>query len=170
MFLGRIAPLKGTHLAIDIARRTGLPLKIAGEIQPPFREYWEHQVAPYVDGRQIQYVGEADFAAKNELLAHARAMLFPIQWDEPFGLTTIEAMVSGTPVLATRRGALPEIVTETSGALGDTLEELVSLRPGLDRLDPEAIRANVLERFTHIRMAEDYVRIYREELERSQRL
>ena len=112
LFLGRIAPLKGTHLAIDIARRTGLPLKIAGEIQPAFREYWEHQVAPYVDGRQIQYVGEADFAAKNELLAHARAMLFPIQWDEPFGLVVIEAMACGTPVLALPGGSMPELVKD----------------------------------------------------------
>jgi glycosyltransferase involved in cell wall biosynthesis len=87
----------------------------------------------------------------------------PAQWDEPFGLTTIEAMVSGTPVLGTRRGALPEIITPESGAMGDTLDELVALRPSLDALDPDAVRANVLERFTHVGMAGRYVEIYRGE-------
>ena len=112
LFLGRIAPAKGTHLAIDVARQTGLPLKIAGEIQPLFREYWDREVAPYVDGRQIEYVGEADFAAKNDLLADARAMLFPIQWDEPFGLVVIEAMACGTPVLALPGGSMQELVQD----------------------------------------------------------
>jgi len=143
LFLGRIAPLKGTHLAIDIARRTGLPLKIAGEIQPPFREYWEHQVAPYVDGRQIQYVGEADFAAKNELLAHARAMLFPIQWDEPFGLVVIEAMACGTPVLALPGGSMPELVKDgVNGYLCADLAEMAHRAAHLD-IDPAGCRAYV---------------------------
>jgi glycosyltransferase involved in cell wall biosynthesis len=99
-FLGRIAPVKGAHLAIEVAKRAGLRLKLAGEIQPIFREYWERDIRPHVDGRQIEYVGEADFAAKNELLAGARALVFPIQWDEPFGLVMVEAMACGTPVLA----------------------------------------------------------------------
>jgi glycosyltransferase involved in cell wall biosynthesis len=85
----------------------------------------------------------------------------PVQWDEPFGLTTIEAMVSGTPVLGTRRGALPEIITPSSGLMGDTLEELIALRPKLDGFDPEQVRANVLERFTYRSMAAGYERIYR---------
>jgi glycosyltransferase involved in cell wall biosynthesis len=143
LFLGRIAPLKGTHLAIDIARRTGRPLKIAGEIQPPFREYWEHQVAPYVDGRQIEYVGEADFAAKNELLAHARAMLFPIQWDEPFGLVVIEAMACGTPVLALPGGSMPELVKDgVNGYLCADAAEMAHRAAHLD-IDPAACRAYV---------------------------
>ena len=143
LFLGRIAPLKGTHLAIDIARRTGLPLKIAGEIQPAFREYWEHQVLPYVDGGQIQYVGEADFAAKNELLAHARAMLFPIQWDEPFGLVVIEAMACGTPVLALPGGSMLELIENgVNGYLCADSAEMAQRAVHLD-IDPARCRAYV---------------------------
>jgi glycosyltransferase involved in cell wall biosynthesis len=111
-FLGRIAPVKGAHLAIEVAKRAGLRLKLAGEIQPVFRDYWERDVRPHVDGKQVEYVGEADFAAKNELLAGARALLFPIQWNEPFGLVMAEAMACGTPVLAFPRGSVPEIVRD----------------------------------------------------------
>src|SRR5262249_11261744 len=92
VFLGRMAPCKGAHVAIEVARHAGLRLKLAGEIQPIFAEYWEREVAPHVDGDQVQYVGEADAARKNELLSNARALLFPIQWDEPFGLVMVEAM------------------------------------------------------------------------------
>src|SRR5690606_35924619 len=104
--------------------------------------------------------GKVGGSRKRELLASAACLWVPAQWDEPFGLTTIEAMVSGTPVLGTRRGALPEIITAESGALGSTLDELVDLRDSLDRLDREAMRDNVLRRFTHVHMAERYVAVY----------
>ena len=147
LFLGRIAPLKGTHLAIDIAQRTGLPLKIAGEIQPVFGDYWEREIAPHVDGRQIQYVGEADFAAKNELLAHARAMLFPIQWDEPFGLVVIEAMACGTPVLALPGGSMPELVKNgVNGYLCADPAEMAQRVVHLD-IDPARCRSYVDDHF-----------------------
>ena len=107
-------------------------------------------------------MGKVGGERKATLLAEARCLWVPAQWDEPFGLTTIEAMVSGTPVLGTRRGALPEVITPASGAMGDTLDELVALRPTLDELDPEAVRARVLERFTHRHMAERYLELYRE--------
>jgi glycosyltransferase involved in cell wall biosynthesis len=103
-FIGRIAPFKGTHLAIEIAKRAGIPLKIAGEIQPIFREYFEAKVKPHLDGKFVEYIGLADLAAKNELLGNSMAMLFPIKWDEPFGLVMVEAMACGTPVLALRAG------------------------------------------------------------------
>src|SRR5690606_1914799 len=108
----------------------------------------------------VRYLGTVGGTRKTDLLAEARCLWVPAQWDEPFGLTTIEAMVSGTPVLGTRRGALPEVITPESGAMGDTLDELVQLRPQLDRLDPEQVRNNVLQRFTHRQMAERYLEIY----------
>src|SRR4029077_5233756 len=111
-FLGRIAPCKGPHLAIEAARRAGVRLKLAGEVQPLFRDYWEQQVLPLIDGVQIEYVGAVDHAQKNELLSHARALLFPIQWEEPFGLVMIEAMACGTPVLALPGGSVEEIVRD----------------------------------------------------------
>jgi glycosyltransferase involved in cell wall biosynthesis len=111
--------------------------------------------------RYVRYVGKVGGARKAELLAGARALWMPALWDEPFGLTLIEALVSGTPVLGTRRGALPEIVSPQVGALGDTLDELVELRPRLDRIDAEACRAHVERHFTHHVMAEGYVRMFR---------
>jgi glycosyltransferase involved in cell wall biosynthesis len=89
-FIGRIAPIKGTHLAIEVAQRTGIPLKIAGEVQPIFREYFENKIRPHIDGRLVEYIGPADIKAKNELLGNSMAMLFPIQWNEPFGFRVEE--------------------------------------------------------------------------------
>jgi glycosyltransferase involved in cell wall biosynthesis len=105
-FLGRIAPIKGTHVAIEVAKKSGIPLKIAGEVQPIFQDYFDTMVKPHIDGKFIEYVGEVDLPAKNELLGNSLAMLFPIQWNEPFGLVMIEAMACGTPVLALPGGSV----------------------------------------------------------------
>lgn len=150
LFLGRLHSAKGWRMAVRGARRSGRPLTVAGGWRPSLRP-------------GLRFAGQVGGAAKAALLAEARCLWMPAQWDEPFGLTTIEAMVSGTPVLGTRRGALPEIITPQSGAMGDTLEELVALRPTLDALDPETVRANVLQRFTHVGMAGRYVGIYGEQ-------
>ncbi|HET9132966.1 MAG TPA: glycosyltransferase [Gemmatimonadales bacterium] len=149
LFLGRLHSVKGWRWAVEGARRAGRPLTVAGGWRPSLRP-------------GLRFVGAVGGARKAELLAEARCLWMPAQWDEPFGLTTIEAMVSGTPVLGTRRGALPEIITPESGAMGDTLEELVALRPSLDRLDPAQVRENVLTRFTHLEMARGYLRVYEE--------
>lgn len=149
LFLGRLHSIKGWRWAVDGARATGRRLIVAGGWRPSLRP-------------GLRFVGRVGGERKAALLADAACLWMPAQWDEPFGLTTIEAMVSGTPVLGTRRGALPEIVTPASGALGDTLEELIARRPSLAALDPEAIRARVLETFTHRVMAERYVAAYRE--------
>ena len=163
-FLGRIAPLKGTHLAIEIAKKAGIPLKIAGEVQPMFREYYETKIKPHVDGKQVEYVGSANLAEKNELLGNALAMLFPIQWNEPFGLVMIEAMATGTPVLALPGGAVPEIVKDgVSGFIcrdvGD-MASRVSALPG--QFSPTALRSYVEKFFSVDRMTQDYADLYRE--------
>lgn len=147
LFLGRLHAVKGWRWAVDGARKAGRSLVVAGGWRPSWRA-------------SLHFKGGVQGREKLTLLANAAALWAPAQWEEPFGLTTIEAMVSGTPVLGTPRGALPEIVTAESGGLGGSIEELAELRPELARLDPEAIRANVLSRFSYLTMAEAYRRIY----------
>lgn len=167
-FLGRIAPPKGTHLAIAIAKESGIPLKIAGEIQPLYQEYWDQQVKPHVDGKFIEYVGEAGPEEKNELLGNALAMLFPIQWDEPFGLVLIESMACGTPVLAMPGGSVEEIVKEgVSGYVRPSVKELADCARKL-KLDPEQVRDYAAREFSVERMVNDYVRLYSEILSETQ--
>ena len=159
-FLGRMAPCKAPHLAIEAARLAGVRLKIAGEIQPVFRSYWENQVAPHVDGRQIEYVGEANAAQKNRLLSRARALLFPIQWEEPFGLVMIEAMACGTPVLAFAGGAVEEIVQNgVNGWICGGVDEMAERIKGRLPAGP-ACREFVARRFTVDRMVDRYLSIY----------
>jgi glycosyltransferase involved in cell wall biosynthesis len=159
-FLGRMAPIKGPHLAIATARRAGVRLKLAGEIQPIFHDYWEQQVLPHIDGVHADYIGEADFAIKNELLSKARALLFPIQWEEPFGLVMIEAMACGTPVLAFRGGAVEEIVRDgVNGWICADEDDMAAKIATLD-ISPDACRAYVAEHFTASRMADQYMDIY----------
>lgn len=161
-FLGRIAPQKGPHLAIEVAQRAGIPLKIAGEIQPIYQDYWENKVKPQVDGRFIEYIGEAGPEEKRELLGNALAMLFPIQWEEPFGLVMIESMACGTPVLAMPGGSVKEIVKEdVSGHIRKSVEELATCAKNL-RLDAREIRDYTWRNFSLERMAEDYIRLYTE--------
>jgi glycosyltransferase involved in cell wall biosynthesis len=159
-FIGRIAPIKGTHLAIEIAKQAGIPLKIAGEVQPQFKDYFETKVKPHIDGVFIQYIGRADLAAKNELLGNSMAMLFPITWDEPFGLVMIEAMACGTPVLALKGGSVPEIVRDgVSGYVARRTRKLVGYLRDL-RFDPVALRQYVEQNFSLERMASDYCSLY----------
>ena len=141
-FLGRIAPIKGTHLAIEIAKKAGIPLKIAGEVQPMFQDYFDSMVKPHVDGNFIEFVGEVDLAAKNELLGNALAMLFPIQWNEPFGLVMIEAMACGTPVLALPGGSVEEVVRDgISGFVCNSIEDMASRAVhSLASIKPQTVR------------------------------
>src|SRR4029453_13993324 len=143
----------------------GVRLKLAGEIQPFFREYWEQQVLPLVDGHEIEYIGEADFAAKNALLANARALLFPIQWEEPFGLVLIEAMACGTPALAFAGGAVEEIVRD--GVNGWTCSDVVDMakRIASSGIDPIACRSFVEAHFSVDRMADAYLDVYARTIE-----
>jgi glycosyltransferase involved in cell wall biosynthesis len=161
-FLGRIAPIKGAHLAIQAAKQAGIPLKIAGEVQPVFRAYFEAEIRPHLDGEFIEYVGEADLAAKNELLGHALAMLFPIQWDEPFGLVMLEAMACGTPVLALRGGSVAEIIEDgVNGFICGSVEELAARAREVGHLITSAmVRQYVKNRFSLEHMGGRYVKLY----------
>jgi glycosyltransferase involved in cell wall biosynthesis len=147
LFLGRLHSAKGYHWAVEGARRSGRRLIVAGGWRPSFRG-------------PVKYVGEVDGSRKRALLARARCLWMPAQWDEPFGLTTIEALFSGTPVLATRRGALPEVLTPDVGAFADTLDEMVQAAESIAR-DPAACRAHAERYFSHLVMAREYERVYR---------
>jgi glycosyltransferase involved in cell wall biosynthesis len=164
-FIGRIAPLKGTHIAIDVAQRTGIPLKIAGDVQPIYREYFERKIKPKIDGKMVEYIGLADLQAKNELLGNSMAMLFPIQWNEPFGLVMVEAMACGTPVLALPGGSVPEVVREgLSGHICRTVVQM-SKRARELNFNPRAVREYVEENFSIQRMAREYAGVYKNILE-----
>jgi glycosyltransferase involved in cell wall biosynthesis len=159
-FLGRMAPCKGPHLAIEAARRAGARLKLAGEVQHLFQEYWEEKVRPLIDGDQIEYIGEADFATKNALLSAARAVLFPIQWQEPFGLVLVEAMACGTPALAFPGGAVEEIVVNgVNGWICSDLDDMARRMRSI-AIDPAECRASVDARFSIDQMAGRYEDIY----------
>ena len=159
-FLGRMAPCKGAHLAIEAARRAGVRLKLAGEVQPLFQEYWDRQVRPGIDGDRIQYVGAADFAAKNELLSRARGLLFPIQCQEPFGLVLVEAMACGTPVLAFAGGAVEEVVAPgVSGWICAGVDDMARRMRELD-IASASCREYVDSRFSMSRMTDGYLDVY----------
>ena len=161
-FIGRIAPLKGTHLAIEVAKRAGIPLKIAGDIQPLYREYFEAKIKPEIDGKFIEYIGLADLEAKNELLGNSMAMLFPIKWDEPFGLVMVEAMACGTPVLSLPGGSVPEIVRDgISGYVCRSVKELAKRAVNID-FNPRALREYVEQNFSLPRMVTEYASLYEE--------
>ncbi|HVZ22699.1 MAG TPA: glycosyltransferase family 4 protein [Vicinamibacterales bacterium] len=159
-FLGRMAPCKAPHLAIAAARAAGVSLKLAGEVQPAFAEYWTTQVEPEIDGAQIEFVGDVDLEAKCRILSRARALLFPIEWEEPFGLVMIEAMACGTPVLAFRGGAVDEIVID--GVNGWACRDVADMAERIRTIDvaPETCREFVRARFGAGRMADEYVRVY----------
>lgn len=159
LFLGRIHPDKGTATAVEVARLAGLPLIIAGVIHD--EEYFRDAVAPHVDGRAVTYVGPVGPAERDALLGGAVALLHLIAFDEPFGLSVAESMVAGTPVIAHRRGSMPELIrTGVSGFLVDDVAEAVSAVRGVRGLDRMACRADAIARFSAERMVDDYARLF----------
>src|SRR6516225_10776405 len=161
-FLGRISPEKGPNRAIEIAARAGMPLKIAAKVDRVDQAYWDEIIRPMVEAHSnVECIGEIGERDKAAFLGEAAALLFPIDWPEPFGLVMIEAMACGTPVIAFRRGSVPEVLEDgTSGFIVDTLEQAVAAVPRITQLDRAKVRASFERRFTAERMAGDYLKIY----------
>jgi glycosyltransferase involved in cell wall biosynthesis len=167
VFLGRVEPIKGPDIAIDVALRSGRRLVIAGNIPSEHLAFFNDKVLPHVNGEQISYVGPVDDRQKNALLGSAAALLMPVRWDEPFGIVMAEALACGTPVLGLNRGAVPEVVKHgKTGFVVDTVDELVTC---VQRL-PEIGRANCRESaealFSDHAVVEGYLAVYREMLQR----
>ncbi len=166
VFLGRIEEIKGPHIAIEVAKRTGLPLVIAGNIPKEYEGWFQERIAPHLDGDQIKYVGPVDDVEKNELLGRARAFLMPILWEEPFGIVMAEAMACGTPVLGFRRGSVPEVVTHgETGFVVDTTEELVEAVGLCDQIDRRKVRRCCETRYSDDRICDQYVSVYSQMLQ-----
>ena len=160
LFFGRIHHDKGTWEAIQIARCAGRRLLISGIIQD--RDYFEARIKPFIDGRQVEYLGSSGPAERDRLLGGAFALLHPINFAEPFGLSVVESMLCGTPVVAFSRGSMPELIEPgRSGFLVDTVEEAVGALEKVGAIDRHACRRWAEERFSADRMVEDYIQVYR---------
>jgi glycosyltransferase involved in cell wall biosynthesis len=167
LWIGRFDDYKGPHRAIAVARAAGVPLVLAGPVQPGQREFFEREVEPHLDGEQVRYIGEVG-EEKRDLYAGARALLMPIRWAEPFGLVMTEAMACGTPVIAFPEGSAPELVIDgETGFVVDHEHAMAEAVGRLDEIDPARCRASMEERFDVTPVAEAYERAYDEVVRRS---
>jgi glycosyltransferase involved in cell wall biosynthesis len=167
-FLGRISPEKGPDRAIAIAEAAGMALRIAAKVDPSDREYFTTAIAPLLDRPGVEYLGEIDEVQKNDFLGNAYAYLFPIDWPEPFGITMVEAMACGTPVIAMARGSVPEVVADgETGFLCRNLGQMIKALERVPGIDRRACRQRVAERFSVERMADRYEGVYRQVLTRA---
>ncbi len=161
-FLGRISPEKRVDRAIEIAKRIGINLKIAAKVDAVDQGYFESVVKPLMQDPHVEYIGEIGEGEKDEFLGNAFALLFPIDWPEPFGLVMIEAMACGTPVIAYRRGSVPEVIEDgITGFIVEGLEDAVEAAKKIDRIKRKKCREVFKKRFSATRMAKDYLSIYR---------
>jgi glycosyltransferase involved in cell wall biosynthesis len=161
LFLGRICQDKRPDRAIEIAKRLRMKLVIAAKVDPADRKYYETQIKPLMKSKYVDYIGEVSDGQKNELIGNAKALLFPIDWPEPFGLVMIESMACGTPVVAFDCGSVPEIIENgVTGFRVNTVDEAVEAIRNIDAIDRQTCRKTFLERFTAKRMAESYVNLY----------
>jgi glycosyltransferase involved in cell wall biosynthesis len=165
--IGRITPEKAPHLAIEVARRAGMKILIAGKMSTDAEQhYFDEEVSPLLDGTTAEFIGEADAGLKRRLYAGANCLLMPLCWEEPFGLVMVEAMACGTPVIAFRRGAAPEIIKNgDNGFLVEGLDEMVDATKGLAHIDPAACRRSVEVRFSPRALADKYLAVYEEILD-----
>jgi len=163
MFLGRLDKIKGVHTAIKIAKASGHKLVIAGNIShtPDNYSYYKTEIEPLIDGEQIIYVGALNDEGKNRYLTEAKALLFPIEWDEPFGMVMIEAMACGTPVIAFRRGSVPEVVTRETGVIVNTYEEMLAALAQIDGINRKLCRETAEKRFDVRVIANNYLNLFK---------
>lgn len=160
-FVGRISPEKGPQEAIDIARATSLPLKMAGKIDVVDQDFYRDAIEPLIDGEQIQYLGEVSHEEKVQLLGGATVTLFPITWREPFGLVMIESMTTGTPVIGMALGSVPEVIAHgKTGFVCYSLEKMIEAIPQAIKLDRQTCRDYVLSRFSIKTMTDEYEKTY----------
>jgi glycosyltransferase involved in cell wall biosynthesis len=160
-FIGRMSPEKGPHLAIEIAKRSGWALKMAGKLDVVDREFFTTQIEPLIDGKQIQYLGEVTNEEKSVLLGGATATLFTITWREPFGLVMVESMAAGTPVIGMNYGAAPEVIAAgKSGFICQTVEECIEAIPQAAALNRQTCREHVLTNFSVRQMVDGYEAVY----------
>ena len=161
VFLGRIEPVKGTHIAIEVAQRTKKPLIIAGNIPQEHQAYFDQKVKPHLD-EKIQYIGPVNDAQKNEMLGKASAFLMPIEWNEPFGIVMAEAMACGTPVIGLKRGAVPEVVIDGyNGFACDTVDELIQAVGKISAIDRRKVREDAEKRFSSEVIIDQYESLYK---------
>jgi glycosyltransferase involved in cell wall biosynthesis len=162
LWIGRMSPDKGPHRAITAAREAGAPLVLAGPIQPGQEGFFAEEIEPHVGSDGIEYIGEADAERKRELYGHARALLMPIRWREPFGLVMVESLACGTPVIAFREGSAPDVVEDgKTGFIVDDEHEMARAVERLDEIDPSACRGACQERFGVAAIVRGYEAVYR---------
>ena len=167
-FLGRISPEKRCDRAIEIAKRLNMPLRIGAKVDPMDQAYYAERIEPLMKHPLVKFVGEIADREKNEFLGNATALLFPIDWPEPFGLVMIEAMACGTPVVAFRNGSVPEVLEDgVTGFIVDNIDEAVAATARCAQLDRRRIRARFEQRFSAERMAQDYRRVYEQVVRRA---
>lgn len=167
LMVSRVSAVKGTHLAIEVAKRAGRRIVIAGKVDPVDAGYFKKEVMPKIDGDRVVFLGEVTQAEKRKLMAAARCFVFPIQWPEPFGLVMAEAMATGTPVVAMKNGSVPEVVKDgETGFVVETIDEMVQAVASVGRINPIDCRRYVEEKFSPKRMADGYEQNYEIIIER----
>ncbi|MBP9839089.1 MAG: glycosyltransferase, partial [Proteobacteria bacterium] len=160
-FIGTLSKNKGVDIAVKACKQAGKKLILAGEIRPEDQEFLDREVMPLIDGEQIKFIGRANFEQKVELFKKAKALLFPSQWNEAFGMVAIEALACGTPVIGWESGAIPEIIEDgKTGYVAGSLEKFIEAMDNIDKIDRKVCREELEKRFSVSAMAEHYVQIY----------